>query len=386
MSVSFRNALTAAEARSRALEDELGELRGADERARQLSRRLDALEDELGSARRELATLRGQPPARGAAALALAAFGALGMGGAAILLRLPLETMEAQPTREAADGELPRSHAVARRAERLTAQSDSFALRRPAWQRVEPRWLGRVLHARGVALPRGVACELSATAASGGLSRARLSCGDHTLYDSDATMTGVSTTRGGVFEIPDGPSGRRIRYQLAWDDLGDRVGERPQITVSTAGRRAVVFRETTPALYVEVELEALSAPRDGASLYHDLPLSAVPTVVGGTVTRAGLGAPVPIEARCRVEARLHGLWQDAAHCRVSLSCGPGRILYDAFARCALDPATGAPIALDDREPSARDGDAALMLDLRDRRANWSDGGRGSLELRLDDAP
>lgn len=244
---------------------------------------------------------------------------------------------------------------------------------------VSVAWGGRVKSSTDFSLRAGAPCTLRAT-----LSRSTtgkrgprqdslvFQCGTKVLYDSSQPLgSGVSNSSLSVGELPLAGELDAFQYTLKAQDVGTRTGERNQLAASTRDGIVEVYRDL-PSFRVKATIDKRSAVRRGKPLLDDsVPrfshLVTKTAVVDKRTGRAPFFAP-----QCSLV--LSPAYATKHTCRVLLTCA-GKVVIgsesNGYEDCGFD-ASGEPTGFDDPQPTPKDSDPAMRVDLAAGTAEISD--------------
>ncbi|AKT41791.1 hypothetical protein [Chondromyces crocatus] len=272
----YRGERDALRARAEGLEQQLTEVRGELQQTRSALHhaqqstpweRLEQLERDLATAQKAVLELRGQmsstvrpaPRANGAAVAAGMVALILAGTGTALILAARAGNSEPPPRRTTVTWPPPTPAAQTPLAG-ATGKVPSAVT--PAPERIEARWNGQVVSASGLKLAPGTACSAEATLLDTheqgalGVDALTVRCGGQDVYRSSDDLNGISMLRSGASTQE---SEGRKSYTLVYDDTGDRTGDRNQISLSTSGREARIWRATVPTFDLRLRLEPLAS-------------------------------------------------------------------------------------------------------------------------------
>lgn len=243
---------------------------------------------------------------------------------------------------------------------------------------VTAEWKARVVKSDGLPFAADTPCTLRATLTGDGVETNQpvvsIACAGKALYNAGDALNGMSNLSYGVEEVP-GESAGSYRYALSYQDQGPRTGERTQASTSTLDHVATAWSDTAPRYRVELAVDELSSPWNGAPLVAQNEESVVPfrQVVkrSGRVTEANGNGLVRVGDAC--EVTLRPAFGGSDRCRVWVRCGAAT-LYGAgsggFASCEVEG--GKPFSAKDTSPSSDDKDAVLEVWLGRGTARVSD--------------
>jgi hypothetical protein len=257
----------------------------------------------------------------------------------------------------------------------------------PTFRKTTARWVGRVKRATGRALAAGAPCivegSLEGSDAKIGVERLTVACGGATLYDSSATLNGMSMSGAGVEENA-GERAGTFRYAIQYQDKGTRTGLRTEASIDSLAGVGAAWSDTMPSFRVELAL-----PYESDAVAGDGLLAAARQVLrrGAVVTGTEGAAPLRAGARCdlRVTPRPSG-----KECLARLTCGR-EVLYGkgttGVAGCTLSD--GRVERLTDTEPTGKGGDPELDVDTASGSMKLADeigSARWSVSFKLDASP
>ncbi|WP_437570383.1 hypothetical protein [Sorangium sp. So ce542] len=235
-------------------------------------------------------------------------------------------------------------------------------------------WKATVARATGLPLPAGAPCTVEAKLTSSGddlrVPALDVVCGGRAIYRSSDPLNGMSMFRSGVEEDRGAAPGTYV-YALSYDDKGTRAGERAEVSLDSLGRTGAVWRDSAPAYRVELTLSPQSAPVGGEPL---LDATGKALRRSARVTETTGPSPVKAGAKCA----LRSSWIPRSDkCRTRIECG-GRMLYGAgttgMSGCAVEE--GRVVRVHDGNTTQNGGDPALDLDVAAGRATLRDEGKG----------
>jgi hypothetical protein len=239
-------------------------------------------------------------------------------------------------------------------------------------------WHGHVKSATGEkALAAGAPCTLTEIVVHGTawddyrIRSVVFQCGIHTLYDSTIPLVGMASTSDMVEEIPVAGDVLAFQYATKHQDVGTRSGERNQINLDTRNDSVEAFRQIAPEFQVKASIDELTAVRRGKALLD----VHVPTFMGIVRREAKItsrSGPVPFTASsCDLAISSAGSGDE--NCRVLLTCG-GKELFGggtaSWEKCTM--AGGEPVSLNDSQPTPKDHDPELSVDLPGGQATLGD--------------
>lgn len=237
----------AAQARAKALEEQIAGVRGT----------LDRMEAELQA-------LRGGKPKKrtvGSPTLALLLVVAAAAGGAYSLFArtqvqpppppLPVEPVTVQMP--AAPTPKPEPEPEPKKVEQPPE---------PEPRSTTARWRATVKRAVGVKVAPGSTCFVDAVIetkkTNTRVPSLKVTCGQEVVYDTAMTFSGVAQMGNDAIERM-GPTDDKSTFTLKYTDMGMRSG-RPQIDLDTTQREGSVFRDHLPRLRVDLSLPVESEP------------------------------------------------------------------------------------------------------------------------------
>ncbi|MGK3998149.1 hypothetical protein [Sorangium sp. So ce1024] len=393
----YRDERDALRGRVDSLEEELATARKEleDRRDDDRAARVEQLERQMADARRvldqlgrELDAVRGRPRRRPSAAI-LALIAGLGLCAAVpvvVLLRSSSEPPAApvgavaHPTPIPVPAEPP-PVAPAPAPPKPTTPAPARPLRTAT-----ATWKATVTRATGLPLAAGAACTVEAELASAGddirVPSLQVVCGGKPIYRSSDPLNGMSMFSSGVEEEAGAEPGTHV-YAIAYQDKGSRVGERAEISLDSVRRSGAVWRDTAPAYRVELTLAYQSPPVAGEPLL-DATRQALRRAA--RVTESTGPSPVKAGARCAIQA---SPLPRGGKCLTRIACG-GRMLYGAgttgVAECTVEG--DQVVRVHDGNTTPNGGDPALDLDVATGRVTVRDeekGGAWTVGMQLDPA-
>ncbi|XYH97842.1 hypothetical protein ACMHYB_60505 [Sorangium sp. So ce1128] len=187
-------------------------------------------------------------------------------------------------------------------------------------------WKATVTRATGLPLAAGAACTVEAQLASSGddvrVPALQILCGGTPIYRSSDSLNGMSMFSSGVQEDP-GSAPDTYVYAISYEDKGSRAGERAEVSLHSIRKAGAVWRDSAPAYRVELALPYQSAPVKGEPL---LDATGKALRRSARVTEATGPSPVKVGAKCTL--RVTPLRSPGNQCITRLECG-GHMLYGA---------------------------------------------------------
>lgn len=377
-----------ADALQRELDDALRELGRLQLSQLETSVEAETLRKRVAELERSRATL---PPVRqksGKSAVLILVLMVVAMGAAVAYLRSSTDHTRAEAERQMAEATARQAELQARREADRRREEEARRAAEPTpapeaepavapqtpprpTRHVELSFPAKVKTVTGKALRRGARCTIQAGLDSDGATldaEVDVTCGDEVLYRwADPLGSGMQMRDCSVGETP-GPGGSFL-HRLTCSDLGARTG-RPQLSLDTEGRSAVVWSEGAPSFRVELTVSGdgrtpgpplAMQDEGGAAADSFAAVEKVARVASVTGT-----APVARGASCRirVEPRAGG-----QNCRAELRCGTtalyGNRSSNGFNHCVVED--GSFVRVVDDRTTSQGGDPRLTFDLPARR-------------------
>lgn len=234
---------------------------------------------------------------------------------------------------------------------------------------VKATWPARVRLSTGTSsaqIAAGAACAIDADVGEQGnlpsLQTVAVRCGEHVIYDSKKTSTGMRAHGSFVRQIA-GKERGTLLFDVNYTDTG--TGETPQIKIDGSKGTVFLWHDYPEAFRIELTFARPSSPVTSAPL-GKLGIAALDRTARVRQVR---GRAVPaVGTTCTV----HAMPDDTRNCYVSVDCGQGGALFgvtpfSATATCnATEVANGTARILDLDDPNgsaetATGGDPRLNL-------------------------